>query len=124
VHGLRQYPAFESFCSVVKSLNLCSRPVWRMMLPGSGPGVLSRTGFSLSVFIYTGKFKIDRRKPALPAAVQSPVESQESGIGQHGENHQDQDERHDRGNVTQVNGVHQEKTDALLRGEKFSEDRT
>jgi hypothetical protein len=81
VHALRQYPAFESFCNGVKGLNLRSRPVWRIMLPGSRPGVLSRTGFSLSVFIYTGKFKTDRLKPVLLAAVQSPVDSQERGIG-------------------------------------------
>src|SRR6202521_101198 len=79
--------------------------------------------FSLPVFVCTSKFKTDRLKPALLEAVQPAVDSQESGIGQHCKNDQNQDERHDRGYVAQVDRVHQKEADALLRGEKFSKDR-
>src|SRR6202521_5348276 len=77
-----------------------------------------RSLFSLPVFVCTSKFKTDRLKPALLEAVQPAVDSQESGIGQHCKNDQNQDERHDRGYVAQVDRVHQKEADALLRGAK------
>ena len=79
-----------------------------------------RFSIGSSVTVYGGL--AGPRHSSLPS-VQSPIDGQQRGIRQHCKNDQDQDERHDRGNVAQVDRVHQEKTNALLGGEKFSEDR-